>query len=367
MDRKQLGVEFVDIREFSDWTSRWDKLIDECPDAWYWHLRSVNRYMQSIVGAEHLTDASFFVVLNGEPVGVVPMLIGPVQSGEYRVLEAGYNGNPLPWPCLSGSVHADPEIEGASISEAERRAQDAGAARISFVLSPPLDLADNDHRFDQLLIKKGYVDSGYLSHRLKLDENSLSRVRSRYIRYVKKFMPRYELKILERENMGEQFAAEYMQLHIKDAGGQFRPDASFQAQIETAIVGDGFFVAAYGRESGELAGALQIMNYKQSAFESSVAVNPESKSEYVSHLLRWKAIETLIARNSKSYEFGPRAKLPTWSAIPDDKNRGISFFKEGWARDGEKKVRIADKFFNRTAVEAFYLKMAERAAEHFGC
>ena len=94
-----------------------------------------------------------------------------------------------------------------------------------------------------------------------------------------------------------------------------------------------------------MAGALFVLALKGQAYDGSVAIDPKYEQKYVSHVLKWKTIEYLLSTNIHSYELGIKADLPTWQNAPSKKNYGISFFKEGWARGEQKRVLVAEKFF----------------------
>ena len=100
---------------------------------------------------------------------------------------------------------------------------------------------------------------------------------------------------------------------------------------------------------------LLVSLHKGAAFDNSVGVDPDYQQHYVSHLMKWTAIETLIARAAESYELGERAILPTVTKLPSSKNYGITHFKEGWARQADKTVYVAEKFLRADFLDA-YLK-----------
>ena len=76
---------------------------------------------------------------------------------------------------------------------------------------------------------------------------------------------------------------------------------------------------------------------------------------YVSHLLKWKTIETLIERRYENYDLGGmKAKTPNFNWQPTKSQYGISDFKDGWARGRERRIFIAEKFLTENSLD-FYL------------
>jgi lipid II:glycine glycyltransferase (peptidoglycan interpeptide bridge formation enzyme) len=107
-----------------------------------------------------------------------------------------------------------------------------------------------------------------------------------------------------------------------------------------------------------------IWEAKGAAYDASVAVDPDWQHEHVSHILKWKAIEHLQGQGAESYELGRIAVSANVSWQPSDKNYGISFFKEGWARDGQKIVHEASRFFDSTHLSAWWNECLTAVAAH---
>jgi lipid II:glycine glycyltransferase (peptidoglycan interpeptide bridge formation enzyme) len=154
------------------------------------------------------------------------------------------------------------------------------------------------------------------------------------------------MAVIEGDAVTPEIEETYFQLHVKDAGGQFRSRESYHLQANLAREREAFYVTATHRGRNVIAGMLLVSVYKGAAYDNSVAVDPDFQDEYVSHLLKWTAIEALNARAVQIYELGEKAALPTTISIPSAKNRGISYFKEGWSRDSTKLVVAAEKFLD---------------------
>ena len=341
----------------------WQGLVDRCPDAWFWHTWANMQFNFVAAQKSQVCNLSFFITLGGEAVGIVPLMVNRTMIGEVSALEASYYGGPLPWLALLPDVPDFDATEQFALTELEKRARQAGAGRIRLRLEPPLPASDEKQRLERAIALK-YLDSSYLSHWLPLTGQTLASVRERYRRYVKKFAPRYEMSIADGQSVTAELEETYFHLHVKDAGGQFRSRESYRLQADLARCGEAFYVIAKQQEVGAIAGMLLVSVHKKAAYDNSVAVDPDYQDEYVSHLLKWTAIEELLCRGVHSYELGAKSGLPSFISLPSEKNRGISYFKEGWARESTRRVVMAEKFLSAQVLQA-YMRMQEDAVSQY--
>jgi hypothetical protein len=341
------GFSVLPIDDVPNAKQVWQSLADRCPDAWFWHTWANMQFNFVAAQKNEVRNLSFFIVSDGEPVGIAPLMVNRTTMRE-PAWEASYYGGPLPWPALVADVPEFDELEQFALLELENQARIAGAGRIRLRLEPSVPAANEVQRLQRAVTMK-YLDSSYLSHWLEINSQTLANVRERYRRYVRKFLPHYEMSIADGSSVTPDLEETYFHLHVKDAGGQFRSRESYHFQTGLARCGEGFYVVARQRQSGTVAGMLLVSVYKNAAYDNSVAVDPDYQDEYVSHLLKWTAIEELLRRGVHSYELGAKAELPSFMSLPSEKNRGISYFKEGWAREGTRKVAVAEKFLNPRA------------------
>lgn len=360
----RLSYSAVSISDVADAREVWNRLVDSCHDAWFWHTWTNMQFNFVAAQKDEAQNLSFFVFRDGRPVGLVPLMVSRVQIGEVSAWEASYYGGPMPWPAFLPDL---PDLEDAddfALSELESRACASKAERIRLRLEPPLPLPDEQQRLSRVVTRHRYLDSSYVSHYLNLDGNTLANVRERYRRYVKKFGSNYELSVVDRDSVTPGLAESYFRLHVKDAGGQFRSRESYSRQVDLARHGEALFVVARNRQLNVIAGMLLVSVYKGAAYDNSVAVDPDFQSEYVSHLLKWRAIEELLRRGACAYELGPKSELPSFMSLPSEKNLGISHFKEGWARASFRKVVMAEKFLSARLLQAF-MKTQTDSLERF--
>jgi hypothetical protein len=351
----------------ADRSMEWDRFCADSPDAWFWHTWANMEFNMAAAQKNEPRNLSFFVSLDGKPVGIVPLLVEQTKIGaNFSAWDAAYYGGPLPWPAFLAGLPNFEGIEDYAFQELERRAREAGAGRIRVRLSPPQPMGNEQQRLSRTVSAHRYLDSSYKSHSVDIRRDSLAHVRERYGRYVKKFIPQYELSIKEGAAVTQEVEDSYFHLHVKDAGGQFRSRESYQFQANLARKHEAFYVTASRRGGTRIAGMLLVSVCKAAAYDNSVAVDPDFQDEHVSHLLKWTAIETLLAREVITYELGEKTLLPTTVYIPSSKNYGISHFKEGWSRGAIKTVRMAEKFLDGGFLSAVMDSRTAAAKAYFG-
>jgi hypothetical protein len=357
---------FVSVENTLQAAELWTSVVLASPNAWFWHTWA-NLQFNLVAGRKYESaNLSFFVIEEDQVVGVVPLIVNRIQIGKTPAWDASYYGGPLPCPIFLPKTQKLETLEQLALLELEKRARDAGAVRIRLRHEPPMPTSDEDSWLEKIVNEQRYIDSSYASHWMHIHEGTLARVRERYRRYVKKFSPGDTISIADGKAVSEELEQMYFQLHVKDAGGQFRSRDSYTRQADLARVGEAFFVLARRGGNNDVAGMLLVSLFKNSAYDNSVAVEPAFQNEYVSHLMKWFAIEELTRRNALAYELGPKAGLPSFMSLPSEKNRGISHFKEGWVRDAVRRVKVGEKFLNADCLQTFMKEQADSLQAYFG-
>jgi GNAT superfamily N-acetyltransferase len=347
---------FVDVKEVPEFESQWTAIVENSAKGWIWNALPTHKFRISTLLAKNELDrdASFFLIRNSKVIGLMPLVLRRILQGQEGGLEASYRELSLPWP-LAAPEEDVSEIEGLLLDEAERRAREAGAGKISIMFAPigaAMESAASE--FTKQLGPRRYLDASYRSHVVAIGPETLSGVRERYRRNVRRALPSYKLRIMSGGDIDDRLAATYMDLHIKDAGGFHRPIETYYSQMDIIRRGLGFLVVASAKGSGAIVGMLMVMLYKNAAYDASVAVDPAHQPANISHLLKWKAIEHLLSIGADEYELGPIATPANHLSQPSNKNYGISFFKDGWARGATKTIFVAEKFLDRRSLRAFW-------------
>jgi hypothetical protein len=348
-----MSLRAVDVAGTAEADERWSGLAAAAPQAWCWHTLRWRDFVRSASSGRNVTDQSFFVFDGDRPVGLAPFTVGDFNEGGAPIRDAAYNGGPLPWPAIVGGAgdSSAAAAERFAFEEAERRARSLGAERIRFASFAPEAAASAGVWFDRVTHELAYLDASFPSHLVNVDAEVLSRVRKRYAQYIRRFRAAFACEVIDGAAVDDAFEQRYFELHVKDAGGQFRPRDSYSRMADLARHAEGFFVTARDLETGAVAGMLLVSVVKGAAFDTSVAVDPEFADRFVSHLLKHRAILHLQQLGVTHYELGMSQLGATLEWVPTPKTRGISFFKAGWARDGVKRIYVAEKFLTREGLE----------------
>lgn len=367
--------EFKDFSDFSseaELLSAWSDVVLRSDNSWFWSSSEFFQYQKKCLDDKNIEykDFSFFIVCNGSYVGLCLLLISRVSYSGVSFWEGGGAMGALPWPCLSVSSEEYEELEDSIFEEAERRLYLFGASAVKFSLSPPGMAGAQELLYekslDNLVLKRSYFDSSYNSHFMTIDGASLDSVRSRYRRYFNKYIKKYNVYSVSGQLVTDELVEKYSELHAKDAGRVVRGTGTFYEQARMAREGMGFWMVAQEKDTSNIVGILQINSFKGHCYDASVAIDPEYQNDQISHLLKWRVIEKLLAENIISYELGVKYELPNLMEQMTLKNKGISFFKEGWSRDGVKRVRVAHKVFDRKYLESYMNEKTSMACDYLG-
>lgn len=360
-----MNLSFANSNTISDAGKTWSAVVAAAPNAWVWATHEVHQFRLSVLNssARLVSDESFFLKRGDKVCGLAPLVL--IRDEDSDAVLASYGGTGLPWPMLTAEASNLDEAETALLDELERRVKSAGAAMISLMLAPPLVSNEMRDKFMRTVRDRCFVDTSFQSHTLSVSEATPPMVRERYRRYVRKFGPKYDIKILDASNIPENMASEYMALHTKDAGGVFRPLETYERQVDLARQGEGFWVVARNKAADRNVGMLFVDVFKDSAYDSTVAVDPDFQDEQVSHLLKWVALHHLIGRGVKHYELGQAALSPSYLWQPTPKNYGISFFKDGWSRGELKTVHAAEKFYSPAYLRQSWSRKLANLSAHF--
>lgn len=346
-------------------TEVWNEIVTKSIEGWFWATRTMHEFRIACYQAAGrlVDDRSFVFIRDGRPCGLVPLVIGRDDSdGD---LMASYLGAPLPWPMVVSDVNDRNVIQTLLFSELERRVHDSNATVLRLALAPPGVGSELSGDFARIVRERAFVDVSYLSHWVDVTPQTLSLVRERYRRDVRKSLRSYQIEIWNSEDLPASIAEAYMQLHVKDAGRVTRPIGTYEKQVDLVRNGEGFWVAARNSAADKIVGMLLVILHKGAAYDASVAVDPDFETDNVSHMMKWRAIEHLMEIDIGHYELGGVAFTPTYISQPSQKTYGISFFKDGWSRGKTKRVWAADKFYSRDAFDRFWTRKGEALRVHF--
>jgi hypothetical protein len=360
---KNTASRFLDLAASSDAPRLWHTIIDASPDAGVWSTYSNYRFRLSHLQARGalVADRSFVLFHDGQPCGLAPVVL----ARDDEMVVATYGGISLTWPLIVPGIGDPLEIERSLGDGVERRARDGGPGQLSLMFTPSDGGAGCADRFHRIVRERHFIDTSYMAHCVDVSHDTLSTVRDRYRRYVRKFRDEYDLRVIGADDVNDSLAATYMDLHVKDAGTVSRPLITYERQVDQVRAGEAFFVCAHKLSENRIAGMLLIQVFKSAAFDASVAVDPRFEDEGVSYLLKWRAIERLFEIGVRHYELGRAALSPSFLWLPSAKNYGITFFKNGWTRGRLRPVWCAERFYSAQALDRFLARKRDELVRHF--
>jgi hypothetical protein len=330
----------------------WDKLISKSSDHWYFSSIDFNYFHIEYLKEQNVfvDNKSFFIYENEELVALVVLIFS--KDTNSNLLNASYRNDPLPWPIISDECENRDHVYQLIFDEIHTRIKQNKIASIKLMLNPPVFSKKTEDEFIKILLNYNMVDNSYYSHFIELDDLTMNKIRKSYIKNIKLNMNKFSIKIIQKDNYYEKLPIDYKSLHTQDRGKEVRSLKSYDLQLQAIKKNKAFAVQIFSNKD-QLIGMLIIFFDKDSAYDGSVAVCPDYKKFYISHLLKYNAILELNKRNMKFYELGKAAISPTYNFLPTEKNYKISFFKNGWSNNIYKKVFVAEKIFNSDSLKYF--------------
>ncbi len=333
---------------YDDVEKLWLDVVLRSPSAWYRHSYNLAEFHRCVAQGKNLEEHSFFILKNNEIIGLMPVLLMDNPNG---LKEATYNGSPTPWPCFTGASNMR-HAENFAFDHFVNICKEHGVDRSLIGLNAPsLKQDDANSSFLNLVKNHSFIDDSFLSHLALVDENSTANMRSSYRKKVRKFSKIYKASFHYKDTMSDDIEQAYFELHVKDAGGQFRPRKSYTKMADLARKGEAVFIVARNIETHKIAGVLVIAIFKNAAYDSSVSIDPEHHQDYISHILKVSAIRYLHDNGVQHYELGQVFDTASVSRTPSQKELNISFFKDGFARGITKKSFVAERCFTDAALK----------------
>lgn len=343
-------LQFVKASTLSNSEDIWNSILGTSSLAWYRHTLNLKSFHSTVASEKNVIDESFFIAKDNRFIGIQPILIMDEANGLKQAL---YNGGPLPWPCFidTEQEHWD-ELQDLALKNLIAICQSHNVDRCDIALNAPHLTEDNSAKlFENAVYNHGFIDTSFPSHLVNVHEKSYDDMRASYRRNVRKFSKLFEAQTYQGQDVDETIEQAYFELHVKDAGGQFRSRESYTAMADLARKNEACFIIAREKETQKIVGILVLAIYKNAAYDSSVAIDPEYHQSYISHILKAEALRFLFEKNIVHYELGAVALAPSLNGIPTHKNKQISFFKDGFARGKTKKVFVAEKHFTTKSIE----------------
>ncbi len=344
-----LSIEPVD--QHSSTQKIWMDVIKNAPQAWYRHTHNLAEFHRAVAIDKNLDERSVFIKENEKIIGLIPIMI---INGPNDTREISYNGSPSPWPCFLTTAENDIKTcEAFAFDYLENLCADQKVDRCIMGLNTPLLTTENHQESINRIAKQyKFTDESFPSHLVNIDEESPNRMRASYRRNVRKFSKIYEAKTYQGKEVTEEIEQAYFELHVKDAGGQFRSRNSYTKMADLARNNEAIFIVARNRENQKVVGILIIATFKNAAYDVSVSIDPDHHQDYISHILKVEALRHLNEQGITHYELGRICSNPSSNFITTQKERSISFFKDGFSRGDQKTSYVLEKYFTKHALSA---------------
>lgn len=328
----------------------WTTVVEKSRMAWYRHTYALAEFHRSVAKEKGVKELSFFIYDGEKPIGLAPLMMISKPNG---VQEVSYNSSPTPWPCL---ITEDPN-ERADLQKfcfdqiMDVCTQNAADYICLGLNAPQYSRGEHEQSFSQLIERYNFLDASFTSHLIQVDDKTISGIRSSYKRNIKKYAKEYDTQVYSGDTVTDGIEQIYFELHVKDAGGQFRSRESYTRMADLARKNEAAFILAFKKDSKKIVGVLVVAIHKNAAYDSSVSIDPDYQYDYISHILKAAAIQLMQDRGIKDYELGRAYALPSLAYIPSEKEKNISFFKDGFSRGENKKSFVAEKFLSSRALD----------------
>ena len=342
----------------------WNKIISKSSNHWFFSNIDYNYFHIEYLKDLNLykDNKSFFVYENENLVAIAILIFS--KDIETNFLKASYLSEPLPWPIISDECKNRDQVYQLIFDEIKKRIRKNKIVSLKLMLNTSVFSKKIENEFLKILINYNMIDNSYYSHFIELDNLTISKIRKSYIKNVKRNIDKFSIKIIQKDDYYKNLSKDYKLLHTQDSGKEVRSLKTYDLQLEAVKKNKAFVVQIFSNEK-QLVGMLIIYFEKNSAYDGSVAVHPDYKKYYISHLLKYHAILELNKKKIKFYELGKAAISPSYIFLPSQKNYKISFFKNGWSNDIYKKVYVAEKIFNTNSLKYFTDTMYKKLHNYF--
>jgi len=321
-------VGFADIAD-----DEWNCFCTESSWAWFIHTTDWMNLILNLKFEKNNINLSFGVYENDCLVAVVPLILEKdIDSGRNELTFSATNS---PYPAFSDklSVSRRKQIGKLIFSEiAEIKDVDYR----SFYLCPLIDKVLQNGVKINPLCQYGFHDTTLSTNILDLrrsEEEIFSGIRKGHKADIKHALKcGYEISVYGVHNITTEVFDSYRKIHFEAAGGQTRPDITWQMMDEWIRAGKS--ILALCRIDGENIAASFVNTFKRSAYyQSGATLSKYKKVRGIGHLIQWEIIRFLKKHAFANYELGWDWCLNISQGVADAKMLGISRFKSGFGAD----------------------------------
>ncbi|NEU58109.1 GNAT family N-acetyltransferase [Halorussus sp. MSC15.2] len=355
----------MNVRDLSaEWRSEWDEFCRESPDAWFRHTTDWLDYTLNYKPEFDPASESFMVTHSKEIIAVCPLILETVDGVRQFTYAGGYG----PTPAFSADLSEGERdtIEGMIFDEVDERAAEHGVQRVKMQHPSLAEETPTGTESYNYLVRHGFVDTSIHTQLVDLDrdiDDIRADLRRDYRRSIDDAADTFEATVFDSENVTESIHDQYKQCHIKDAGGQTRPDETFEMMYDWITADEAFLVGA--KYEGEYVGFSYFLAYDGGVYYASSARDPDSDTYDlgIGHLLQWEAMKWMVERGLDTYEPGWQFFDRTFPHLASDKEVNISQFKRG-VGGTTRPLSRGEKYYDGDLFREEYTEKVERYAEY---
>ncbi len=340
----------------------WEAIAADSDDAWFWQTRRWIDWIVERSGDDVVTEASFLVALENEPVAICPLVVERGPDGP----RFAFNGNPVASPAIRNDVGRAGRQEilafYADTCAAIAATYDVryGAVKVPSLCRAYLGAG---LPFAHPLLRFGYFDLPWLTQIVDLaaSEDALwARVRKGHKADVKRARRDLTARVWHGPEMPAATFAAYRQMHARDAGRAVRSTRTFDLMEGWVRARHAALVEASTHDGRPAAFALLLLN-KDGAFYASGCREPELATLPASHLVQWSAITWLKAQAFRYYDIGLQQFGPQSFEVPSAKDVAIAAFKRGFGGETVP-LPTAERFYSAELLEETFARRGRAAA-----
>ena len=312
----------------------WDAFCLQSSEAWFWHtthwLDYTLHYRPEFTPASH----SFFVLAGDQIAAVCPLILETSRGPEGDIRQFSYGGDAGPAPAFADALSPKTKkaVRQALFSHLDELVIANRVHRISFRGTPPApSFWQSPYPQPNPLLREGFSDISWLSQVIDLSkpEDQLFREVRHGHRYdIERAAKIMTAEVFDRSNITREQFERYRLLHHKAAGRVTRPLSTFEMMHRW--IQEGLAVLVSARLGDRDVGFALISTYKDGAYYSSSANDPDVNDLPIGHLLQWRAMQWLKAHGIRYYEIGVQLFASQPHTIVSKKEWNISNFKRGF-------------------------------------
>lgn len=286
-------------------------------------------FCKAILQKNFIKDLCFLIVKDNQPISIVPLIM---EKGPYGIQFSIKNGYLLRVPVVARELshRLKKKIEKMAFLHIEELAHAEGVS-LHRALIDPLFIIDQKF-YSNYLLEFDYLDSSILTNviNLQMSENILwGNLRKSYRPLIRGEMKKYEILILDSENITKELFSEFEKLYLLASGRHIYDNSEWD--ILYKMIQQDLGMLAFAKLNNEIIGGCYFNHDNGKTCYSLSANHPKyEKIYFIGHLLIWKCIKYYLGRKFRWLELGWQFYENQLLEKPTNKEISISHFKRGF-------------------------------------